>query len=90
MNKYYLYVGVPLDATPVGETLSNIHVIYAVVESSAVNKKLKEKYMECHSHKPQPIPDIKRKRKRTEINACKINKQTHEKHIDQLSLPQAR
>ena len=36
---------------------------------------------------PQPTPDTKRKRKGTEINAGKINKQLHEKHIDQLSLP---
>ena len=28
--------------------------------------------------------------KKDEINVCKINKQMHEKHIDQLSLPQAR
>ena len=28
--------------------------------------------------------------KGAEINACKINKQMHLKHIDQLSLPQAR
>ena len=34
----------------------------------------------------QPTPDAKRKRKGAEINACKINKLMHEKHIDQLSL----
>ena len=48
-------------------------------------KMLKEKPRECHNHKPQPIPDT-----RTEIDACKVNKQMHEKHIDHLSLPQAR
>ena len=29
---------------------------------------------ECHSHKPQPIPGTKRKRKWTEIHSCKIRK----------------
>ena len=58
--------------------------------SPGVKKKLIEKSNECHSYKPQPIPDAKRKRKTTEIDACKINKQMHEMHIDQLSLPQAR
>ena len=53
-------------------------------------KKLIEKSRECHDHKPQPTPDTKRKKKKTKINACKINKQMLEDHIDQLSLPQAR
>ena len=52
---------------------------------STKTKKLIEKSTECHSQ-PQPTPDTKRKRKRTKINACKINKQMHEKYIDQLSL----
>ena len=39
-----------------------------------------EKSRECHNHNPQQTPDTKRKRKRTEINACNINKQMHEKH----------
>ena len=49
-------------------------------------KKLMEKSRVCHNHKPQPTPDTSRKSKRTKINACKINKQMHKKHIDQLSL----
>ena len=32
-----------------------------------------EKSRECHNQKPQSIPDTKKKRKRTNINACKIN-----------------
>ena len=52
-------------------------------------KKLIEKSRECHSLNPQPTPDTKRKRKRTEISACKINNQMHEKHIDQLCHPQS-
>ena len=35
-------------------------------------------------------PDIKRKRKMTKTNTNKTNKQLHEKHTDQLPLPQAR
>ena len=39
----------------------------------------KRKSMECHSHKPQPFPDTKRKRKQTKQNKRKSNKRT--KHI---------
>ena len=54
--------------------------------SNNILKKLIEKSRESHNHMPQPNSDSKRKRKRTQINACKINKQMHEKYIDQLSL----
>ena len=54
---------------------------------AVILKQLIEKPRECHNHKPQSIPDTKRKRKMTEIDACKINKQMHAKHIDQLFLP---
>ena len=50
-------------------------------------KKLIEKSREWHNHTPQPNSDAKRKRKRTESKLCRINKQMHEKHIDQLSSP---
>ena len=53
-------------------------------------KRLIEKSRECHNHKPQPTPDTKRKRKMTKLNTIKTNKQTHEKHTDQLPLPQVR
>ena len=44
---------------------------------SIVNKKwVREKSRECHNHKPQPIPDIKRKRKQTKPNKRKSNKRT--------------
>ena len=49
-----------------------------------------EKSREWYSHKLQPIPDTKRKRKRTEMDACKISKQMPKKYTDQLSLPKAR
>ena len=57
------------------------------IHHTGVPKTLIEKSGECHNHKPQPIPNTMRKRKRTKINL--INKQMHKKHIDQLSLPQA-
>ena len=43
---------------------------------------------ECHSHKPQPIPDTKRKRRRTK-NQRVQNKQTNarEAHRPALSSP---
>ena len=47
-----------------------------------MKQKLIEMSRECHNQKPQPAVDTKRK---TKINACKINKQMH----DQLSLPHA-
>ena len=53
-------------------------------------KEVIEKSRECYNHKPQPTPDNKRKSKWTEIDRCKINKQMHKKHTDQLSLRQAR
>ena len=54
-----------------------------------ITKKLIERSVGQHSHKPEPTPDTKRKRKMTKINACKtINKYIHEKQLDQLSLPQ--
>ena len=55
-----------------------------------VDCKLIEKARECHDHKPQQVTDTKWKRGRMEINTSKINTQMHEKHIDKLSLPQAR
>ena len=50
-------------------------------------KKVREKSMECHNHKPQPFPDAKRKRKPTNLNKHKPNKRTKS---TKLSLPQAR
>ena len=59
-------------------------------EQNKKKKKLIEKSRECHNHKPQPTPDTKRKRKMTKTSTYKTNKQVHEKHTDQLPLPQAR
>ena len=58
--------------------------------ANLMGKKLNEKSRECHSHKPQPTLDSRRKRKRQNTTVCKINKQMHENHIDQPSLLQAR
>ena len=54
---------------------TNIHRIHL--------KKFIEHTREFHNQKPQPIPDFKRKRKRT---IYKNLTNMHEKHIDQLSL----
>ena len=45
------------------------------------------KSRECNNQKLQPTPDTKRKRKKTKIYACKMNKQMHEKHIPAPSSP---
>ena len=42
-------------------------------------KKVEEKSRECHNHKPQPFPDIKRERKPTNPKQAQID-QTYEKH----------
>ena len=55
-----------------------------------LQKRLIEKSIECNNHKAQPTPDTRRKRKMTKSNTYKTNKQTYEKHTDQLPLPQAR
>ena len=47
-------------------------------------KKVREKSRECHKHKPQPFPDIKRKRKPTNPNKHKSNKCTKSTKISSL------
>ena len=54
------------------------------------NNKLIEKSRECHNHKPQATPDTKRKRKNDKNQHVQNKQQMHEKHTDQLPLPQAR
>ena len=39
---------------------------------------------ECHNHKPQPLPDHKRKRKPTNLNKHKPNKRTKSTKISSL------
>ena len=39
-------------------------------------KKVREKSRECQHHKPQPFPDLMRKRKPTNLNKHKPNKRT--------------
>ena len=41
-----------------------------------IQKNVREKSKECHNHKPQPLPDTKRKWKQTKPNKCKSNKRT--------------
>ena len=47
-------------------------------------QKVREKSRECHNHKPQPFPDIKRKRKPTNPNKHKSNKHTKSTKISSL------
>ena len=68
-------------------TTSNIYHWESTVTET---KKLKEKSRECHNHKPLPTPDSKRKRQMIKNLTRTTNKQMHEKHTNQLPLPQAR
>ena len=48
------------------------------------SKKVREKSWECHNQKPQPFPDIKRKRKPTNPNKHKSVKHTKSTKINSL------
>ena len=48
------------------------------------SKKVREKFRECHNHKPQRFPDTKRKRKQTNPNKHKSNKRTKSTKISSL------
>ena len=50
----------------------------------STKKGVREKSRECHNHKPQPFPDIKRKRKQTRLNKRKSNKRTKSTKISSL------
>ena len=47
-------------------------------------EKVREKSRECHNHKPQAIPDTKRKRKQTKPNKYKSNKHMKSTKISSL------
>ena len=49
-----------------------------------ITEKVREKCRECHNHKPQPFPDIKRKRKTTNSNKHKSIKHTKSTKISSL------
>ena len=49
-----------------------------------MTKKVREKSRESNNHKPQPFPDIKRKRKQTKPNKRKANKCTTSTKISSL------
>ena len=69
-----------------GTDINNVMVVADTSTAKPTIKTSIEKSRVCHSHKLQPTPDTKWKRKRTEINAYKINQEVHEKHKDQLSI----
>ena len=50
------------------EVLWHIHETLRVTNKLQIKKKVREKSRECHNYKPQPFPDIKRKRKPTNPN----------------------
>ena len=54
------------------------------IPSKIILKKVREKSRECHSHKPQPFPDPKRKSKPTNLNKHKPNKRTKSTKISSL------
>ena len=45
---------------------SNTLYVKAILEE--MKKKVREKFRECHNHKPLPRPELKRKRKPTNLN----------------------
>ena len=59
-------------------------MICAGFSADVNDRKGKEKSGECHNHKPQPIPDTKRKRKQTKPNKRKSNKRTKSTKISSL------
>ena len=62
-----------------------IHVLPKKTQTcTPLRKKVREKWRECHSHKPQPFPDPKRKRKPTNLNKHKPNKRTKSTKISSL------
>ena len=52
--------------------------------SSYEKKKVREKSRECHNHKPQPLPDTKRKGKPTKPKKHKSNRRTKGTKISSL------
>ena len=59
----------------------DLHIIERL---NIYKKKVREKFRECHNHKPQPFPDPKRKRKPTNPNKHKSNKRTKSTKISSL------
>ena len=64
---------------PISNPKADLHNINAHTK-----KKVREKSRECHSHKLQPFPDPKRKRKPTNPNKHKPNKRTKSTKISSL------
>ena len=66
----------------------NIHAYkyyrHIMVLEQYYEKKVREKSRECHNHKPQPFPDIKRKKKTTNPNKHKSIKHTKSTKISSL------
>ena len=63
---------------------NNEHTTDEKMGISVLLKKVSEKSRECHNHKPQPFPDIKRKRKPKNPNKHKSIKRTKSTKISSL------
>ena len=66
---------------------THVCILFRANSQSYCTKKLtkvREKSRECHNHKPQPFPDLKRKRKPTNLNKHKPNKRTKSTKISSL------
>ena len=61
-----------------------IIAVIVIIIIIIIKKKVREKFRECHNHKPQPFPDIKRKRKLTNPNKHKSIKHTKSTKISSL------
>ena len=59
-------------------------LVIQILDYSKVNKMVRQKSRECHNYKPQPFPDLKRKRKPTNLNKHKPNKRTKSTKISSL------
>ena len=65
---------------------TSFYILYKLYFLSLIvkEKKVREKSRVCHNHKPQPFPDIKRKRKPTNPNKHKSIKHTKSTKISSL------
>ena len=59
-------------------------LVIQILVYSQVNKMVRQKSRECQNYKPQPFPDLKRKRKPTNLYKHKPNKRTKSTKISSL------
>ena len=82
---YWNKLRVPLSVTSTDSLSASKQLLKrSMLRSPEVPKMLREKSRECHNHKPQPCPDINKKRKQTKPNKRKSNKCTKNTKISAL------